>query len=57
MGMCLVGSSYPPAFEEAECGSDVGDPVDPLDLPALLTGLGTEQHKPTVKKTFGSFET
>ena len=37
--------SYPPAFEEAERGADVGHPVDPLDLPALLTGLGTEQHK------------
>lgn len=28
-----------PAFEEFERRADVGDPVDPLQLPALFRGL------------------
>ncbi len=34
--------AYLPAFEEFERSANVGNPVDPLQLAALLTGLKTE---------------
>ena len=36
-------NAYLPAFEEFERCADVGNPVDPLQLAALLTGLKTER--------------
>lgn len=40
----LIGlKAYLPAFEEFERSADVGNPVDPLQLAALLAGLKTER--------------
>lgn len=36
---------YLSAFEEFECSADVGNPVNPLQLPALFTWLMTDNRK------------
>lgn len=52
--LCGTRSAYLPALEESERRADVGNPVDPLELAALLGGL-VKFTSYIIKRRFSNF--